>query len=133
EKKHDRVEIVRERTTLGKELNEKGLKLLIGKDYAPRFDPLISDIKFYLLKKGEKTLKEFYKNPGVSNANRPRFSCASPYFDFGKLQETKDEIVIPVKMTISQSVGAPEIYRNKLKEEEFEIKFKKEEDKVLKI
>lgn len=116
EKSHSRVEI--------KTLKED-LKLLIGKDYANAYDPVISDITFYLLKKEKETLEKFYKDPGVSTSNRPRFSSTFPYFDFGELQETKDEIVIPVKMTIIQPVGAPERYRNKLKEEEFEIKFKK--------
>lgn len=107
--------------------------LFIGRDYAYDQDPVISDVTFYLLKNGEKSLRKFYKDPGVkdSDITRPHNSVTYPEFDFGKLEEREEQIVIPVKMVIKQehTWDGNDFLQHKsikeIKQTKFEIKFEK--------
>jgi hypothetical protein len=113
EKKHRRVSM---------EKLKDDLVLFIGKDSANSYDPVISDINFYLLKKGWKEPEKIHKDPGVSTYDRPRFTSTGARLDLGKVRETEDEIIIPVKMEIICSGWRGDSYI--VKKENFEIKFK---------
>ncbi len=120
EKDHGRVEI--------KALRED-LKLLTGKDSSGDYDPVISNITFYLLKKGEETLGKFSKSPGVNTWDRPRFSTTGARFEFGDVRETEDAIIIPVDMKIVQNtMSGVNWYSSTLKQEKFELKFSKKKE-----
>lgn len=105
------------------------LKLLIGKDYSGDYDPVISNITFYLLRKGEEALEKISKSPGVRTWDRPRFSTTGARFEFGELKETENEIIIPVEMEIVRNtMSGVNWYSSSLNKEKFELQFNKKKE-----
>lgn len=85
------------------------------------YDPVETEVEFYVVKKGQQPEK-FVESTGVSGWDRPKFSTTWANLEHGEYREEDDEIIIPVNMTIVQSVGTPERYRRTLNEKSLELR-----------
>jgi len=91
------------------------------------YDPVETEIEFYIMKKGWKKPKKVVKNTEAPT-DRPRFSDTYAEIEYGKVKETENEIEIPVKMKVkrAENLGQPRMFRGValINEEEFELKVK---------